>query len=44
MTGDRQGRMTLAEVRALAASVGFPDPDLAAAIAYAESSGFPRIR
>jgi soluble lytic murein transglycosylase-like protein len=41
--GDKLGRMTLAEVRALAAVVGFPDPDLAAAVAYAESSGFPHV-
>ena len=33
--------MTLAELRALAASVGFPDPVLAAAVAMAESSGNP---
>jgi hypothetical protein len=33
--------MTLAELRALAASVGFPDPNLAAAVAMAESSGNP---
>ena len=33
--------MNLAELRALAASVGFPDPDLAAAVAMAESSGNP---
>jgi hypothetical protein len=33
--------MTLAELRALAASVGFPDPILAAAIAMAESGGNP---
>jgi Lysozyme like domain len=33
--------MSLKEIRALAASVGFPDPDLAAAIAMAESSGNP---
>ncbi|HZZ54782.1 MAG TPA: transglycosylase SLT domain-containing protein [Trebonia sp.] len=35
--------MTLAQVRELARSVGFPNPELAAAIAYAESNGFPRI-
>lgn len=33
--------MTLDELRALAASVGFPDPDLAAAVAMAESRGNP---
>jgi len=33
--------MTLAELRALAASVGFPDPVLAAAVAMAESAGNP---
>ena len=33
--------MNLAELRALAASVGFPDPDLAAAVAMAESGGNP---
>jgi|HubBroStandDraft_3_1064219.scaffolds.fasta_scaffold00119_15 hypothetical protein len=43
VTGDRLGRMTLAQVRALAARVGFPDPDLAAAVAYAESQGFPHV-
>lgn len=34
--------MTQAEIQALAASVGFPDPALAAAIAMGESSGNPR--
>jgi hypothetical protein len=43
VTGDKLGRMTLAQVRALAARVGFPDPDLAAAVAYAESQGFPHV-
>lgn len=43
VTGPKTDRMTLAEVRALAASVGFPDPDVAAAIAYAESGGFPHV-
>ena len=33
--------LTLAELRALAASVGFPDPDTAAAVAMAESGGNP---
>jgi len=33
-------RMTLDELRALAAQVGFADPDLAAAVAMAESGGF----
>lgn len=32
-------RLTLADLRALAAGVGFPDPDLAAAVAMAESRG-----
>ena len=32
-------RWTLAELRALAAQAGFPDPTLAAAIAMAESGG-----
>jgi hypothetical protein len=31
----------LAQIRAVAAMVGFPDPDLAAAVAMAESSGDP---
>jgi Lysozyme like domain len=35
------GHMSLADLRSLAASVGFPDPDLAAAVAMAESSGNP---
>lgn len=34
--------MTFQELRELAARVGFPDPDLAAAVAMAESSGNPR--
>lgn len=34
--------MTQAELQSLAASAGFPDPALAAAIAMAESSGNPR--
>lgn len=34
--------MTQSEIAQLAASVGFPDPALAAAIAMAESSGNPR--
>jgi Lysozyme like domain len=34
--------VTLDELRSLAASVGFPDPSLAAAIAMAESGGNPR--
>ncbi len=34
-------RLSLAELRALAAGVGLPDPDLAAAIAMAESGGNP---
>lgn len=33
--------MTLGQLRDLAVVVGFPDPDLAAAIAMAESSGNP---
>ena len=33
--------MDLTQLRELAASVGFPDPDLAAAIAKAESGGNP---
>jgi hypothetical protein len=36
--------MTLAELRALAARVGFSDPRLAAAVAYAESKGDPLAR
>jgi hypothetical protein len=35
--------LTLPELRALAASVGFPDPDMAAAVAMAESGGHPAI-
>lgn len=35
--------MTLDELRALAASVGFPNPSLAAAVAAAESRGNPNI-
>jgi hypothetical protein len=35
------GPLSLAELRALAASVGFPDPELAAAVAMAESGGNP---
>lgn len=35
--------MTLAELRALAASVGFPDPELAAAVAMAESHVFGSV-
>jgi soluble lytic murein transglycosylase-like protein len=34
---------TLAQLQALAASVGFPDPALAAAVAMAESGGNPTI-
>jgi hypothetical protein len=33
--------MNLAAIRALAVSIGFPDPDLAAAVAMAESGGDP---
>jgi soluble lytic murein transglycosylase-like protein len=33
--------MNLSQLRDLAASVGFPDPDLAAAVAMAESGGNP---
>lgn len=33
--------MTLSELRALAASTGFPNPNLAAAVAMAESKGNP---
>jgi hypothetical protein len=33
-------RLTLDELRALATQAGFPDPNLAAAVAMAESSGF----
>jgi Lysozyme like domain len=35
------GHMSLDDLRSLAASVGFPDPDLAAAVAMAESGGNP---
>jgi hypothetical protein len=35
------GPFSLAQLRTLAASVGFPDPNLAAAVAMAESSGNP---
>jgi hypothetical protein len=37
----KRGRMTLAQLRSLAAHVGFPDPVTAAAIAMAESNGDP---
>lgn len=38
--GASRGRtLTLAEMRQLAADTGFPDPDLAAAVAMAESGG-----
>ena len=37
-------RWTLAELRALAAQVGFPDPILAAAVAMAESGGWEGAR
>lgn len=33
--------LTIEDLRALAASVGFPDPDTAAAVAMAESGGIP---
>lgn len=33
--------MTVAEIRALAAEAGFPDPRVAAAVAMAESGGNP---
>jgi len=36
--------LTLAELNALALSVGFPDPALAAAVAMAESSGYPHAQ
>jgi len=36
-----KGRMNLSDLRSLAASVGFPDPVTAAAIAMAESGGDP---
>jgi hypothetical protein len=35
--------LTLAQLRALAKRVGFPDPNLAAAVAMAESGGRPDI-
>jgi hypothetical protein len=35
------GHLSLADLRSLAASVGFPDPELAAAVAMAESGGNP---
>lgn len=37
----RKGRMTIAQLRSLAAHLGFPDPATAAAIAMAESAGDP---
>ena len=43
VTGNRLGKMTFAEIRALAVTTGFPDPDTAAAIAMAESGGFPHV-
>lgn len=33
--------MNISQIRALAVSIGFPDPDLAAAVAMAESKGDP---
>jgi hypothetical protein len=36
-------RMSADEIRALAAGAGFPDPDLAAAVALAESGGDPGV-
>ncbi len=40
LLGAHKGRtLTLAEMRALAVQTGFPDPDLAAAVAMAESGG-----
>jgi hypothetical protein len=38
------GRMSYAQIRDLAARTGFPDPDIAAAIAMAESHGDPSAR
>lgn len=34
--------LTIEDLRALASSVGFPDPDTAAAVAMAESGGDPK--
>ncbi len=38
----REKPLTLAEMRFLAIQAGFPDPDLAAAVAMAESGGYAR--
>ncbi len=37
----QQKRLSLAELRTLATTVGFPDPNTAAAVAMAESGGDP---
>jgi Lysozyme like domain len=42
MPGD--AHLTLAELNALALNVGFPNPALAAAVAMAESSGYPHAQ
>jgi hypothetical protein len=41
--GAPQKRLTLSELVQLAREAGFPDPELAAAVAYAESGGRPHI-
>jgi Lysozyme like domain len=38
------GHLSLAELTLLAAAAGFPDPPLAAAVAMAESSGYPHAQ
>ncbi len=42
--GSAGRRWTIAELRALAAQVGFPDPAVAAAVAMAESQGWEGAR
>lgn len=37
----RKTRLTLAQLRELARANGFPNPDIAAAVAMAESGGYP---
>jgi hypothetical protein len=36
--------LSLSDLRALAVATGFPDPDTAAAVAMAESSGYPHAQ
>ncbi len=41
--GTKAPKMTLEQLRTFARAQGFPDPDLAAAVAYAESGGRPSV-